>query len=177
MSKKKKDSYLLAKGPRAATREGPVDVGTTWRLPNSGVGGGKGDPYVLGDRELRARRDTDFATVADGSTTNGEVVAVLDEDGVVAVVGEVDGGDDRSAGLRNAEDSTSTAAGNDLVDVDVGVVVAVGVLAVVVGHAEGGVTVAGSDVLAVHETNPSIGGLLEEQATLAHVASVDGVDV
>ena len=139
------------------------------------------DAAVVG--ELAAGSKTDVTAAIDNTALDGQVVAVLDEDGVVAVVGQVDTVDAGGAGHGDAEDSAPAATGLDLVDEDVGGgVAAVGDLAVVVGHTECGVAVACSDVVAVDEADLGVGDLLEQETALANVtgndsANVEAVDV
>src|SRR5690606_23425601 len=119
----------------------------------------------------------DLASAVDGAALDGDVVAVLDEDRVVAVVRQIDVADDHAPGLGDAEDAASAAARDDVAHPDVRVIAAVGLLAVVVGHAEGRVTGAGADVGAVDGADPSVGGVLDQQSGLAHVAGGDPADL
>ena len=166
----------LANVPRAVARERPVGVISARGLANRGAVHPQRDPQVAGVGELGASRDTDLAAPVDGAPADREVVAVLDEDRVVAVIGEVDALDDSTPGLGDTEDATATATGDDLGDVHVGVVVPVGVAAVLVGKAEGCIACACSYVVAVDQVHLRVPGVLEQQAGLTDVSGDDLID-
>src|SRR5690606_37061604 len=114
---------------------------------------------------------------ADGAALPGDrhVVAVLDQDGVAAGVGDVHPVDDRAAALGDAEHPASSASGDDGADPHVGRV-GVADAPVAVGHAEGGVAGAGARALRVHGPHGGVERVVEQQAGLAGVAGGHGAD-
>ncbi|CRK36753.1 hypothetical protein BN1708_007182 [Verticillium longisporum] len=163
-------------GPVAG--EVPGGVVAAGGLADRGVVDAQGDGDVAVVGELGAGREADLAAAVDGAAADLDVVAVLDEDGVVAVVGEVDVANGGAAGLGDAEDAAAAAARDDAVDVDVaGGVLADRVAAVAVGEAQGAVAGAGADVVAVDEADLRVGRRLDQEAGLAAVARDDLVDV
>lgn len=157
--------------------DGPADVLTARRLADRVVVDFEGNRNVAVVGELVASGQTNLTASLDSAAVNLHVVAVLDKDGVVAVVSQVDSLDFSGTGLGNAENATATTAGDDLVDENVCLVLAVGALAVVVGESEGAVTSACTDVATVDETDLGVGGLLDEEAGLADVTGDNLVDL
>lgn len=151
----------LADIPSTVARECPVRVVSARRLANRGVVHPQRDPQVAGVGELGASRNTDLTSPVNSAPTDGEVVAVLDEDGVISIVGEVDALNDGSSGLRDTEDATATAAGDDLCDIDVGVVITVGITTVLVGKAEGSIAGACAHIVSINQIYLRVRGLLE----------------
>src|SRR5690606_31251323 len=154
------------------------DVDTAGVLPDTGVGHREVlDGDVGGVGELRPRSDTDLPGVAhrSGLSGHGAVVAVLDEDGVVSGVGQVDPVDDRTAAFGDAEDAASAAAGPHFTHADVDGV-AVADPSVAVGHAERRVPGAGSRVLRVHQAHVRVDGVVEQQSGVGDVACHDSAD-
>jgi len=122
--------------PGATPSKLPICVRPTWTFSRGPIDSHR-DPNILVIRKLGSSGQSHLVGGAARAASDGDVVAVLDQDRIVAVVGEVDGSDDDAAGLRHAEDAAAAAARVHFVNVYVGVVVAVRVLAVVVGHTEG----------------------------------------
>lgn len=167
----------LADSPCSISRQSPVDVITTGALPNSSTINPQRNPHILVIWELASSSNSDLAASIDGSTTDANVIAILQQDRIIAVISQIHGLDDSSTTLGNAKDSTTASSGIDLIDIDVGVVVSIGVLTIIVSHSEGSISIASSDVVAVNETDPSISGGLEEQSALSDITSVYSIDV
>lgn len=127
-------------------------------------------------RKLRPGRDPHLTTTIDLSTLNGDVVAVLNEDSVVAIVGEIDVLDHSAARLGNAEDATSATTRDDFVDVDVRRVRAVSVAAVLVREAQSSIASTSSNVGAIDKTDFGVSSVLDEQAAFTDVFCDDGGD-
>lgn len=167
----------LANVPRTVTGKSPVAVISTRRLANSRPINPERDPEITGVGELCASSNTHLATAANSSATDGDVVAVLNQDSVIAVVGEINCGDDSRTRLADAEDTASAAPRLDPVNVDVGVVVAVCVASITVGEAEGTIAGTSANVVAVDKSDVDVDGVLEQQTRLADVAGNDLVDL
>lgn len=157
--------------------DGPANVLTARRLADRVVVDFESDRNVAVVGELVARGQTNLTTSLDSAAINLDVVAVLNENGIVAVIGQVERLDFSGTRLGNAEKATATTTGDDLVDENVCLVLAVGALAVVVGEAESAVSGTCTDVATVDETDLGVGGLLDEKATLADVAGDNLVDL
>lgn len=170
----------LANIHRSAARDVPVYVRTARRFTDRVIVDGQINREITGNGELGPRRDSDLATAVDGAGLDGDVVAVLEEDGVVPIISEVDIRNNGTATLRHAEDAPATAARDDLVNEDIGRVGSVWKLSVVVGHAERRVTRALGDVIAIDEPDPCVRRRLQQKAALADIARyylVDGETV
>jgi hypothetical protein len=166
-----------AEGPCTAARDIPFDVLTTRRLSNRGASDVQSDRDVAVIGKFAASSEADFTTTVDGTAKDLDIVAVFDENGIVAIVREIDVLDSCTTRLRYAEYAASATARDDLVDIDVGVVCAIRVLTVVVRHAKGRVAIPGGNIGAVDEANPRVGRLLYQQATLADITRDDLGDV
>lgn len=165
----------LTDGTAAIARQVPGDVGTARALPHSRAINTKRNRNITVVSKLSPGRKTNLASTIDHTAIDTQTVAVLDEHGIVTVAGQVGVSDSSTARLGHAEDATTTAAGDNTVDDDV---VGVGSVetTVLVGEAEGGVAGACSDVLPVDETDPGVGGGLQEKTAFTHVTCNNLVD-
>lgn len=68
---------------------------------------------------------TNFTTPANGTGLDVDIVAVLEQDGVVASVGDIDGANLHTTRSRDTEDSATTTTSLDTVDLDISCVSAV----------------------------------------------------
>ena len=166
----------LANILRGVASDVKVGVFTARGLADTGVVDPESERNVSVIREFTAGRETDLSTPVDSAGEDINAVAVLDEYSIVACVGNIDIFDLGAAGLRDAEEATSTTARDEFVDPDVSVVAAIKPT-VLVCEAEGCVASAGSDVVSINEADPGVGHLLEQQTALAHVTRNDLVDV
>lgn len=167
----------ITAGPPSITGKSPAAIFSARRLANIRAVDPEGDRGITSVSELCASSDTDFATAADGSAADSKIVAVLDQDSVVAVVGKIHSGDDYATRLTDAEDTTTAATRPDPIDEDVGGVGAACEASVAVGESNGAVARASADVVTIDEADVDIDGVLEQQARLADVTGDDLVDL
>lgn len=165
----------LANVQGGVTRDVKHDIGTARGLADSGAIDFKVELNVIGKGELVAGGEADLSTSTDSAVKDSDTVAVLDENGVVHGVRNVDGTDLGATRLRDTKDTTAASLGDDLVDEDVGLVPAVE-LSVLVGEAEGSVSSAGAGVVSVYKADLCVGRHLEEETALADVTRDDLVD-
>lgn len=163
-------SEHLADVPCTIACQGPVAVVSARGLANSCAIDLERDPEVASVSKLCASRDAHLATAVDSSAIDPDIVAVLNQDSVVAVVGKVNSGDSGTTRFTDAEDATTATARLDPVNVYVGVVVAVCVASVAVGEAKCAIAGASTDVVAVDKADLDVDRVLEQQARLADIA-------
>src|SRR5690606_12975210 len=128
-------------------------------------------------RELVSGGDAHLAPAVHdaGGAGDRDVVAVLDEDRVVARTRDVDLVDHRTAALGHAEDAASTAACLDASDPDVGGV-SIADPPVAVGETQSGVAGARAGLVGVDPAHSRVPGVVQQKARLSGIPGGDPID-
>ena len=168
--------HYLTNASAARPRQRPLSILTTRRFLNRSPIHLQSNLNITIIRKLIPSREANLPSSVNRTTQNRDIVAILDQNGVIPIIRQVDGLDFGSSGLRYAEDAATTAARDDFVDENVGGVAAVGLAAVLVGHAECCIARSSSDVVAVDESDACVGCFLEEQTAFSNVLGYDRVD-
>ena len=168
----------LADVPCSIAGDAPVDVIGAGRLTNWSVVHLELHENAARVGELAACGNANLPSAVDDAVPDGEVVAVLNQDGVIPVVGQVDILDLRGPGHGHAEDATAAASRVDSVDPDVGGgVLAVAELSVVVRKSQSGVARSGTDVVSFDVADPDVGRLLHKEPAFANIPGDNSVNV
>jgi hypothetical protein len=157
------------------TRNAERCVLTARRLANGVIVHLQRNRNVLIVRELRPRRQPHFATTTHLSTLDSKVVAILNQQGVVAIIRQINIADYSATRLRDTKDASSATARHDFIDVRVGVVLPVRQLAVVVREAQRRVPSICADITSIHKLDARIPRILQQQPTLAHIPRDHGI--